>query len=68
MVRWASRFQAVRSAGRQSVVRQLTAISREAISLYLVDIVYWNLAHIFLTWVHDIAERVLKVRGQWVEV
>ena len=42
---------------------RLTPISRDAISLYLVDGFQWNLPQIFITWV-GIAGKVSKARGQ----
>jgi len=56
-MRW--KHYAFRSLLRPSV-RPLTSISRDAMSLYLVELFHWNLPQIFsmLVW---IAEKVFKV-------
>ena len=50
--------------GRPSVVRSLTPISRDAISLYLVEGFQCNLAQIFNMLVGIAEKKVFKVRGQ----
>jgi len=56
-------FSGRRSVRPLSVICPLTPISRDAISLYLVDGFQWNLLQIFILWL-EIAEKVFKVIGQ----
>jgi len=42
----------------------LTPISRDTISRYFVDEFQWSLSQIFITCVREIAQKIVKVRGQ----